>query len=37
MINFLYICIYKNEVKLSQILYLIVYVEITLIKQLIRE
>ena len=36
-INSHYICIYKIKVKLIQILYIIVYVEITLIKQLIRE
>ena len=36
-INTYYICIQKNEVKLSQILYMGVYVQITLIKQLIRK
>jgi hypothetical protein len=31
-INSYYICIYKDEVQLSQMLYIIVYVQITLIK-----
>jgi hypothetical protein len=36
-INSYYIGINKNEVELSQILYIIVYVQITLIRQLIRK
>ena len=36
-INSFYICIYKTEIELSQILYIIVYVVITLIKKLVRE